>query len=309
MISVEDFRALRGAPQRWLPTVAEICARHGLPAEDIRVAGGSSLVASAGGGTIVKIIPPFMRVQWEAERLALVELHGRLPLATPRLLHQGKRDGWPYLVMTKLSGTSVEDIWPAASEAERIDLLGQIGALIAEVQRVPPGPLAGIEPRWGDLIAEKLAGCEARHRRLGMPEHLLQQLGPYLDRARAALPSAFKPVILTGEYTPGNLFAEARGGRWILTGLFDFGDVMVGPAEYDLLGPSTFLAAGRSERVRSLFAGAGMSAEHGPELRERLMVMLLLHRFSDLGVQIAVEGWRERAQSFDQLADLLWPFG
>ena len=44
-----------------------------------------------------------------------------------------------------------------------------------------------------------------------------------------------------------------------LAGLIDFGDVMTGWREYDLLGPSAFMAAGMPRRVRSLFEGFGYS--------------------------------------------------
>jgi hygromycin-B 7''-O-kinase len=47
-------------------------------------------------------------------------------------------------------------------------------------------------------------------------------------------------VILTGEYTPFNLLHQGGG----LSALFDFGDGLVGPREYDWLGPMCFLAAG-----------------------------------------------------------------
>ena len=42
---------------------------------------------------------------------------------------------------------------------------------------------------------------------------------------------------------------------WRLSGLIDFGDVMTGRGEYDLLGPSAFMAAGMPRRVQSLFDG------------------------------------------------------
>ncbi len=312
MISRDEYRALRAEPGRWRHAVADICALHAIPADGIRALGGSNMVASVGDAHIVKLFPPFLRFQWDAERVALLTLDGRLSAATPQLRHQGERDGWPYLVMTKLPGTSLADVWPGAAEGERIDILAQIGALIAEVQRVPPGPLARVGPSWDERIAAQLAACEARHARLGLPEPLLRDLRPYLDRAlaRGALPAGFAPAILTGEHTPENLLVERRGGRWVVTGLVDFGDAMVGPGDYDLLGPSTFLAAGRRDRVRSLFLAAGKSnADLAPALAERLLVLLLLHRHSDLDLQIAIDGWRDRVGGFDDLAALLWPFG
>ncbi|MBK9682361.1 MAG: phosphotransferase, partial [Betaproteobacteria bacterium] len=58
-------------------------------------------------------------------------------------------------------------------------------------------------------------------------------------------------VILTGEYTPFNLLYQ--GGK--LSAMFDFGDGLVGPREYDWLGPMCFLAAGDASRLDAFFDG------------------------------------------------------
>ena len=93
-----------------------------------------------------------------------------------------------------------------------------------------------------------------------------------------------------------------------MSGLIDFGDVMTGWGEYDLLGPSAFMTAGMPRRVRSLFAGSGYSnADINPTLQRRLMALLLLHRFSDPVRHICIEGWQEKTRDLFQLAALLWP--
>ena len=83
---------------------------------------------------------------------------------------------------------------------------------------------------------------------------------------------------------------------------------MTGWGEYDLLGPSTFAAAGMPGRVRSLLRGYGYS-EAGADaaLPRRLMTLLLLHRFSNLAAQIRIEGWQQKAADLYELERLLWP--
>ena len=107
-------------------------------------------------------------------------------------------------------------------------------------------------------------------------------------------------MILTGEYTPMNLLVQ--GGR--LSGMFDFGDGLVGPREYDWLGPLAFLAAGDAHRCAALFEGYG--AAPGPAMRLSLMRLMLLHRYSCLPAQIALPGW-EAAPDFETLTERLWP--
>jgi hygromycin-B 7''-O-kinase len=240
--------------------------------------------------------------------VALAVLHGALaPVVTPELLHVGEIDGWPYLVMTRLEGASLEDVWPRAA-AEQVQLLEQIGALIAQVHALDPDPIAAIGPRWDDFLAAQRAGCVARHSRRALPAPLLAELEAYLDRVTPGIPRVITPVILTGEYTPANLLVTRRADRWQLTGLIDFGDVWCGAADYDLLGPATFLAAGDPARLGALLAARGHApGELVPALRDRLMALLLLHRHSDLDAQLRIPDWRGRAHSLDELAALVFP--
>lgn len=87
--------------------------------------------------------------------------------------------------------------------------------------------------------------------------------------------------------------------------MFDFGDGLVGPREYDWLGPLCFLAAGDAARVDAFFDGY-----HGPTFdrrqREALLRPILLHRYSNLRAQIAVPGW-QAAPDFATLATMVWP--
>jgi hygromycin-B 7''-O-kinase len=91
-------------------------------------------------------------------------------------------------------------------------------------------------------------------------------------------------------------------------GLIDFGDAMVGFHEYDLLGPGSFLAAGRRDHLRALLRSYGYSEQDmNPGLGRRLMRLLLLHRYSHLDVQVQTDGWRDRVGTWDELQVLLWP--
>jgi hygromycin-B 7''-O-kinase len=115
-------------------------------------------------------------------------------------------------------------------------------------------------------------------------------------------------VILIGEYIPENFLLDRQGDAWRLSGLFDFGDVMTGWGEYDLLGPSAFMTAGQPRRVRSLFDGFGYAcADITFALKRRLMALMLLHRASDPVRHICIEGWQDKARDLLQLQELLWP--
>lgn len=291
-----DFDALQEDPARWIGVAAALGARYtsapALPAGE-----GSVLVALLGRELVLKIYPPFLRDHFDFERALLGHLQGRLRLPTPQLVDSADHAGWPYLVMNQLPGTRLDRVWPTLRQPERCAVLQTIGRLAAEVHALPLGPLPSLALPWADFLQGQRERCAARQQRTGLPAHLLAQLESFLQ---GTVPEG-ADVILTGEYTPFNLLHQGSA----LAAMFDFGDGLVGPCEYDWLGPLCFLAAGDAGLVDAFFDGY-----HGRAFdrsrREALMRLLLLHRYSDLKAQIAVPGW-QAAPDFATLAARIWP--
>jgi hygromycin-B 7''-O-kinase len=303
------YRPWRSDPSNWLPVAMDIARSLGLPAVAPHpFATGTNLVVALGDRLILKIFPPMLRSQFISERGSLRQLHGKLSVPIPEIVAEGERDGWPYLVITRLAGILGRDAWPALPEADKERVLAGIGAVIAEVQRGPPGDLLEIEPRWDAFMRAQIAGCRIRHERLGLPQKFLDGLDDLLRDAAELIPMDATPVILTGEYIPENFLLTEEGGEWRVAGLIDFGDVLTGFRDYDLLGPSAFMAAGRPGRVRSLFEGFGYSrADIDFALKRRLMALMLLHRASDPLRHICIEGWPHQVDDLVQLQELIWP--
>jgi hygromycin-B 7''-O-kinase len=302
-----SFRTFRSDPSQWLPIALDIARSHGLETGAPHVfATGTNLVIGLGDKLILKIFPPLLRAQFVSERAALTQLAGRLQLPIPEIVAEGMRDGWPYLIITRLAGTLGSEIWPSLPEPQKERLLRQIGETIAAVQSVPLGELASIEPRWDAFMRAQMQGCRARHMRLGLAPKFLAGLDDLLRDAAKLIPMDAPPVILIGEYIPENFLLACDDGQWSLKGLFDFGDVLAGWRDYDLLGPSAFMAAGRPGRVKSLLEGFGY-AKPDFALKRRLMALMLLHRASDLNSHICIAGWQERADDLIELQELIWP--
>jgi hygromycin-B 7''-O-kinase len=300
-IDAAAFDALHDDPPAWRAVMESLALEQGAPAAAVQQeTAGTVLVARLGHERVLKLYPPFLRDHFEFERAMLARLQGRLRVPTPALLASGEREGWPYLVMTQMTGEPLTATWPAMNEAERRALLQELGALAAEVHALPVGEVAALAPRWEDFIARQRERCVHRQQRTGLPAHLLAQVPAFIA---GPLPEG-PPVLLTGEYTPFNLFTAAgdRGQR--LSAMFDFGDGLVGPREYDWLGPQCFLVAGDAARSAAFMHGYGAQVDEA--MRLRLMRLMLLHRYSHLKAQVAIAGWQD-LRSFEELAARLWP--
>jgi hygromycin-B 7''-O-kinase len=300
-IGIAEFDALHDQPERWRCVIQTIAARYSA-APVTQPADGTALVGLA-GDIVVKLYPPFLRDHCEFEAAVLPRLHRRLGVPTPALLDRFEHQGWPGHVMSRLPGTPLDQVWDQLDEANRCALLAAIGRLAAEVHALPVQQIARLAPAWADFIERQRAGCLRRQTRTGLPEQLLARLETFIAGPLTSGPD----VILTGEYTPFNLLVSpGPHGAMALSGMFDFGDGLVGPAAYDWLGPLCFLAAGHRARREAFFTGYGRAPQDWHAQRVALLRLLLLHRYSALKAQIACPGW-QRAPDFETLAALIWP--
>jgi hygromycin-B 7''-O-kinase len=309
-ISPVDFdEHYRLDPGAWKSAIEEVGHAHGIPFEDFSpFSDGSNLIAAVADEFVIKIFPPFHRHQWESEWRVLRRLweHG-LSIPIPKLIAQGERnDHWSYVILSKLPGVTLESVWPGLSIGEKTSLMAEIGTMMAQVHSVPIAELHDLEPEWGSFLRGQVEKCHARHRRLGMPDWFLEGVDAFLHEKMHLIPDE-PPVILTGEYTPFNLLVNPIGDQWRITGMIDFGDAMIGLREYDFLGPCLFLGEGRFELLDSLFNAYGYANPRKDEaLRERLTVLAILHRYSNLTFQIRIENWESRVKSLEELVNLVF---
>lgn len=294
----------------WRSAIVEVCVPHGIECAVVSAfADGSNLVAAVDDRWVVKIFPPFHEHQWDCERRVLAHLRGKkLPLRVPMLVAQGTRDdGWAYVIMEKLPGVVLGTCWNAFGPQDRVRMIEQIGATMSAVHQLSLGDLATLPPEWSSFLRKQKASCRNKHTELGVPPWFEKGVDD-LVRAWAGDHEAEDRVLLTGEYTPFNLLVQRVATGWELTGMIDFGDAMVGPREYDFLGPSMFSCRGDHQLIAALFRGYfGEDRPIGRQTRMRLMALAALHRYANFDVQLCIPNWRARADSFEALAELVWP--
>jgi hygromycin-B 7''-O-kinase len=258
-----------------------ICQRHGLPAGALaRLSEGTNVVFAAGTQYIIKLYPPHWRRLCAVERLVAEHLHGKLSVTTPEIVEAGELEGWPYLVMQRLSGRYLAEVWDHLPLAAQQQLVTDLGALVAQLHALPTDGLDALDADWPALVDDRIRGCVARHREQGMPEAWLEQLPAYLAHAQPLYPPAFAPSIVSGDIHQGHLLVEDAQGHWRLAGLFDFDDARIGFAEYDLAATGLFLMYNRPHLLRAFLQAYGYrDADLTEALSQRLLAYTLLHRY------------------------------
>lgn len=309
-LTIPEFdQKFRLQPELWQAAIIECCDLHELPSENLKpYKDGTNLVARVNDQHIVKIFPPFLKHQWDSEHLVLKHLHGKLKTNIPKLTASGRRtDNWHYVIVSKLDGITFESNWNQFSDVEKSQVLKQVGQIMKSVHKVEVGALKTLKPEWSAFYNIQIEKARVRHQRLNMPTWFLNELPEYLEMTKEMIPEKFDAVILTGEYTPFNLMTASKKTPHV-TGMIDFGDAMIGYNEYDFLGPSLFMAEGKPELVSALFEGYGLSKnEINEDLRNRLMRLQILHRYSHFQVQIRIPDWEKQVKSIKDLAHLIWP--
>lgn len=305
--SFDDFEQFKLKTDHLETLVREIIDQNHLPDAPILLLEGTNIVFSHGNNRIIKIFPPFHMEHFEHEVLVMKHLYGKLSITTPKIEYEGEIDGWPFIVMTRLDGTLLEGLWEQIDYNNKMVLIRELGSLIREVQSVPTVGLEAIDCHWEQFINTQRINCLEHHRTNNLSESLLLEIPKYLKSMDASLPKIKDPVILTGEYTPMNLLVKKFSGIWHINGMIDFGDSMLGLAEYDLLGPGAFLVQGDKQLLRELLTAYGYSSESLTQaLSHQLTILMLLHRYSNLNVQIRIKNWKSKVKKLSDLENLVW---
>lgn len=186
--------------------------------------------------------------QFPIERCALLALAaGGIP--APRLLAAAERTGAPsYVIVTAIPGASAEHTWGDLSRSEQLALARSFGAVTRACQQLPPGDLAAVERQVGggrDSIAfereQRLAEIVAAPT---LPEARRTLFDPLPSASREDLIQfiygeardycAAQPVFNHADLSHAHVFISNTTGAWALSGVIDWAEAMLVPAEWDI---------------------------------------------------------------------------
>ncbi|MFF5970924.1 phosphotransferase family protein [Streptomyces sp. NPDC012769] len=259
------------------PGAEDLCARLGFAGAPLtRFPDGSQPVYAVGDGHVLKLFPAAAARDGVAEGRVLAHVGGRLPVRTPEVRAAGAyENGWRYVLMSRLRGENLAQVWPRVPRDHRERIVSEIGETLAVLHALDPGPLGDVlgPGDWGAFVDRQRAGAVARQRRHGLPPGWLEQIPDFL--ASVALPRTPPPCLLHTEVMQQHFLVDPDG--WRLTGFFDFEPAMIGDAAYDFVGVGLFVTRGDPALLARLTRAYGRTVEPSTAL-----AYTLLHVYSNL---------------------------
>lgn len=137
-------------------------------------------------------------------------------------------------------------------------------------------------PIWPQYTTMQARNCVRQQMQGGLGAQWLQQIPAYLERQLPQIPRNFNPVLLNTELGGFSTLTQAAG-QWICSGLGDFADAFLGHSEYEFGAVGIFISQGDRALFRTFLLRYGYApAQLTPELSNRIMTYVLLHRYSNL---------------------------
>lgn len=272
---IDTFDQLLQQPELCQQLARDICQKHNLSGDCVRITEGSALVFALGDHTILKIFAPEDAEFFQTEAEFLIRLHEKLPIATPELVFSGWWEPYPYIIMERLQGIPLKQIWNTLLQAEKCDLMGQLGRAVRALHDLPP--FHSLD--WHPFIDHQRQNLLVNHRNFGLAQEWLDQLVAYVDSLAIDFHDPAQMVPLHTELMQEHIFVQREGDRWKLSGLIDFEPSMIGHREYEFCAVGLFLTQGDKNLFQTFLAAYGY-AEF--DVSRRIMIFLLLHRYCNL---------------------------
>jgi hygromycin-B 7''-O-kinase len=261
---------------------------------------GSLPVVFANDKYAIKFFPKVYEDAFGSEFAALTFLN-KHNCACPKIFMHGKFDSWHYLIMEKLKGQSLKNLWPNLTPDERAKACFSVGKELKKIHSLPVSNAElGQTQSWELFLNNQLSGCFERHQKLGLQKDLLSQIPDFLKSV--SLQSAGLSFLHT-EVMQVHVCFEKHGNELELSGLLDFEPSMVGAYEYDFASVGVFLSSGDRAALKGFFDGYGIAKVNSSEFRRRILAYTLLHRYSNLKWYLE---FMPQARTLEELADLWW---
>lgn len=293
-------------PELGVAAAGVTAARHGIFEPPERRIEGSNLLFRLGDLSWLKFYPPLFEEEFVAERKALEIVGGKLPIPVPEIMHEGETEGWPYIIVTHIEGTSFDRARDLLSPEERVEIARALGECLNALYRLPAAGFGRPLPDWSSFLEKQIDAIRASQQAAGEP--WLSRMEEYLDRFRQTLLARSASGLIHADIHFEHVMLRQVDGRWKFSGIIDFADAMIGSTGYELVDPALWLFRSDAVAQHALFTSYGYEEkELGEEFSDEMMAWSLLHRFMRFEPCFRKELRDGRVESLEELAAVVFP--
>ena len=307
LTTLDEYRPLYRQEDTWRPAMRAICARHNLDEDSLSFAPpGSNVVYWAENNKVIKLFAPFWQAD-AAREAGFLKIITGVSFNTPQGSDSSEIEGWPYLLLNRVPGTPLDELWDTLTNADRESIAASLGRCLAELHALKPTFLEPARPAWEQFRQSQLANSPARQAQLGASASWVKEIEHFIANLPEEITHDPALAVVNGDLNPEHLFCEPTAQGWQVTGMIDFGDARMAHPFYDFVRPGMFFQSLPNLRKTMLRAYGFSESAFTPALTRELFAYDLIHEFANIPLRL-----QELASSppanLDALIELEWGF-
>lgn len=295
----------------WRDIIARIATKHGIKINSLtKINGWANGLFIVNNEVVIKIVPPNWIGQGKRELAALELIVGHpLPVATPQLLANGSLDGWLYVIINKLEGTNLNEIWKDLDEDNQCSIIKQVVEFANALHKINISHVdknSELYHDWPVFLQNQAANCYEKHKSKNIPKHLLDTMGSFL--ANHDHQSKFEHYqLMHTDLHPGNLMAIKQNDTWQLSAVIDFGDALIGPDKYfEYATSSLLMGLGNKNINQTLLQAYGFDIADTQAFQHHLTALGMLRHMGGIDYIMARFPGSEKSSSWEQMTSLFF---
>lgn len=286
--SNEEYSAVFYDSEIWFPAIAQLALNHRLKGDPVRGVLGSNIVYRVGNYWI-KLFAPFFEKEFEMELVSLELASQQSEFTVPLIYAKGVFDGWSYMVISHVEGIRIGDVWSKISDVQRASLAKDIATVTLSLQKLKAPAEIAQRYNWNQFMRERFDQAVSMQVKKGLSQKSTRKLESFISNFSVDGFLCDDPVYLHADLTHDHFLINDEGTSVI--GVIDFADSMIGHPEYDLIAYFCYLFHGYKDAQMSFYRSWGNRVSP-----ERMLMWILLHRFSDLNRYFGLD-------AFDQFSN------
>ncbi|WP_026677081.1 aminoglycoside phosphotransferase family protein [Fictibacillus gelatini] len=306
--SWEEWKEIFTNEVYWEAAIKEICKKENIKCHSVQKGyPGTHAVFMIDGVYVLKIFMPLIPNDFYSERDTYLHLKD-VNLPIPRLIAVGQYGGWNYLIVTKIEGEAVREVFDNMTESNKIEIARELGGIIAKLHGYPVGDLSdkmnAYLSSW-ELLQEERKEKVVKELTGVLPQEVILEIGAFLTNYDE---HQWESCLVHADLTTDHLLLDKDGENYEIAGLIDLADCRIAPPEYEWVCLYTDLLSQHSPAMQAFMNSYRPGVKLDAAWRRKMMYVTLTHLY---GVNLIKWVLNERGnpiiRSMDQLQELIWP--